>query len=219
MTIITLYSAPTVRVKIVEASFTPLDNLLRSRSHLAAQSNIAAPWRFHVTNPDGDILKLTDTRLVGPQPLDVEVETDDREVLRARVSNLETAVADMQRRMAASQRIHISITAWQIMNSALGAPWDEGTDRHVPYNHPAIISLAGIAAITPQQFAKQAGWLIDRRNSNAAHCASAAALQQQVDECKLFITEHERSLYKWECWTIDNFDTIKQLFPDVFSGE
>ena len=85
--------------------------------HLSADKNVVyeALWQdlkrafestFHVTNPYGDVLKLSDARLVGSQPLDVEVETDDREVLRAKVSKLEIAVEDMQRRMAASQSIH-----------------------------------------------------------------------------------------------------------------
>ena len=39
------------------------------------------------------------------------------------------------------------------------------------------------------------------------------ALRDASDACKLFITQHERSLQKWECWTIDNFDAIKRLFP------
>lgn len=198
----------------MQRAVQPQHYLSEALDSLASASNVSPPWLFKVLNEDGDQLNLTPQRMVGTQPLTVEVEASPVHSLEAKVEHqgsdlaeLEQGVTELRKEllqltdwMMASAEIHLMTCSAQILKTALGAPFIHTCSRQVQAitTDPVVVRLAGLAVVTPTKFALQADQLIDRRNNTATHQSSCTQLEANVAACQALMTPALRQKHKWE---------------------
>lgn len=85
-------------------------------------------------------------------------------------------------------------------------------------NHTAIRELSRLTNKPAYSIVLAADGVISRRNNEHVHFTSPAALEQEVQQCALLITNHPslRMLHVWECWVVENFNHFKTAFAPIF---
>ena len=85
-------------------------------------------------------------------------------------------------------------------------------------NHTGIRELSCLTNKPAHSVVPAADGVISRRNNVHVHFTSPTALEHEVQQCALLITNHPslRTLHVWEGWMVENFNHFKKAFAPIF---